>query len=88
MNERSARHWFQIPRSGDLSLCDGRRSGGPQTPDDKALKASIKENSSQTQGKFAESFHISDEIAILHFHRIGKAYRLSKSQTLSEADMD
>ncbi|GFV28579.1 histone-lysine N-methyltransferase SETMAR [Trichonephila clavipes] len=41
VNERSARHWFQKFRSGDLSLCDKARTGQPQALNDEALQAAI-----------------------------------------------
>ncbi|PRD23522.1 UNVERIFIED_CONTAM: Histone-lysine N-methyltransferase SETMAR [Trichonephila clavipes] len=30
VSERTARHWFQKFRTGDLSLCDKARTGQPQ----------------------------------------------------------
>ncbi|GFW99901.1 histone-lysine N-methyltransferase SETMAR [Trichonephila clavipes] len=37
VNERTARHWFQKFRSGDLSLCDKAQTGRPQALNDEAL---------------------------------------------------
>ena len=90
MNERTTRHWFQKFRSGDLSLCDEARSGCPQALDNKALKAAIEQESSQTCGELAERFQVSDETVRLHLQRIGKAYKLSKwvPHTLSQANKD
>ncbi|GFU80376.1 histone-lysine N-methyltransferase SETMAR [Trichonephila clavipes] len=49
VNERAARHWFQISRSGDLTLCDKARTGRPQAFfNDEALQTAIEEDSSRT----------------------------------------
>ena len=78
VNERTARHWFQKFRSGNLSLCDEARCGRPQALDNEALQAAIEEDSSLTCGELARQFNVSDETVRLHLHRLGKAYKLSK----------
>ncbi|GFW42196.1 histone-lysine N-methyltransferase SETMAR [Trichonephila clavipes] len=78
VNERTARHWFQKFRSGDLYLCDKARAGRPQALDDEALQAAIEEDSSQTCGELARQFNTSSETVRLRLHRLGKTYRLSK----------
>ena len=78
VNERTARHWFQKFRSGNLSLCDEARCGRPQALDNEALQAAIEEDSSLTCGELARHFNLSDETVRLHLHRLGKAYKLSK----------
>ncbi|GFV71777.1 histone-lysine N-methyltransferase SETMAR [Trichonephila clavipes] len=77
-NERTARHWFQKFRTGDLYLCAKARTGRPQALEDEALQASIEEDSSQTCGELARQFNTSSETVRLHLHRLGKTYRLSK----------
>ncbi|GFW85763.1 histone-lysine N-methyltransferase SETMAR [Trichonephila clavipes] len=78
VSERTARHWFQKFRSGDLSLCDKARTGRPQALDDEALQAAIGKDSSQTCGELVRQFNTSSEIVRLYVHRLGKTYRLSK----------
>lgn len=41
VNERTARHWFQKFRSGDVSLSDDPRSGRPHVLDDEARKTTV-----------------------------------------------
>ncbi|GFY69199.1 histone-lysine N-methyltransferase SETMAR [Trichonephila inaurata madagascariensis] len=76
--ERTARHWFQKFRSGDLSLCDKGRTGQPHALDDEALQAAIEENSSQTCGELARKLNTSSEMVTLNLHSLGKTSRLSK----------
>ncbi|GFY46351.1 histone-lysine N-methyltransferase SETMAR [Trichonephila inaurata madagascariensis] len=52
-NERTARHWFQKFRSGDLSLYNKARTRRPLALDDEALQAAIKKDSSQTCGELS-----------------------------------
>ncbi|GFY38874.1 histone-lysine N-methyltransferase SETMAR [Trichonephila inaurata madagascariensis] len=78
VNERTARHWFQKFRMGDLSLCDKARSIRPQALDDEVLQAAIEKDISQTCGELARQFNTSSEIVRFHLHRLGKTYRLSK----------
>ncbi|PRD18640.1 UNVERIFIED_CONTAM: mariner\T [Trichonephila clavipes] len=78
VSERTARHWFQKFRSGDLSLCDKARTGRPQALYDEALQAAIGKDSSQTCGELVRQFNTSSEIVRLYVHRLGKTYRLSK----------
>ncbi|XP_035219581.1 histone-lysine N-methyltransferase SETMAR-like [Stegodyphus dumicola] len=63
---------------GYISHSNAPRNGRPQALDDKALKAAIKSDSSQTYGKLATHFQVSDGTIRLHLRRIGKAYKLSK----------
>jgi len=88
VNERSLRHWFLKFRSGEVSLADEPRSGGPHVLDDEALKAAIVEDSGLTCDELAERFHVSAETVRLHLHGIGKSYRVSKwvPHTLSAAN--
>jgi len=46
--------------------------------DDEALKAVIKQDSSQTCGELAEHLQISDLTVRLYLHPIAKAYKFSK----------
>jgi len=78
VNERTARHWFQKFRSGDVSLADEPRSGRPHVFDDEDLKAAIEEDSALTYDELGERFHVSVETARLHLHGIGKLYKLNK----------
>jgi [histone H3]-lysine36 N-dimethyltransferase SETMAR len=78
VNERTARHWFQKFRSGDVSVCDAQRSGRPQAVDNEALQAAIEEDSSLTCGELARQFNVSAETVRVHLHSVGKTYRLSK----------
>jgi len=89
-NDRTARHWFQKFRSGDVSLADEPRSGRTHVLDDEALKAAIEEDSDLMCEELAERFHVSAEIVRLHLNRIGKSYRLSKwvPHTLSAANKE
>ncbi|GFY46288.1 histone-lysine N-methyltransferase SETMAR [Trichonephila inaurata madagascariensis] len=66
-NERTARHWFQKFRAGDLSLCDKARTGQPQALDDEALQAAIEEDRSQTC-ELARQFNSSSETVRLQLH--------------------
>ena len=78
MNEGTARRWFQKFKSEGLSLRVEPCSGLPQVLNDRALKATIEEDSRLTCGELARQFNVSDETVRLHLHRLVKAYKLSK----------
>ncbi|GFW63445.1 histone-lysine N-methyltransferase SETMAR [Trichonephila clavipes] len=79
VNERTTRHWIQKFRSADLSFCDKARTGRPQALDGEALQVPIEEdNSVERMVNFPDNSTLSSETVILHLHRLGKTYRLSK----------
>ena len=89
-SERTARNWFNVFKSGNMSLTDKQRSGRPLAVNDQELVDEIERDSSQTCKELATVFETSNETIRRHLHGQGRTWKLSKwvPYELSESNIE
>ena len=70
--------WFKRFKSGNFSLIDKQRPGGPRKCDNDDLEQLLAENSAQTQKELAEQLGVTQQTISKRLHEMGKIQKEGK----------